>query len=71
MRAELLLSLLLALAGCSAGDGGISPDAKACLDKARAYYQRIGAYPKFSDGRDAEQVAAEHCSRSPRAFDGV
>lgn len=35
-----------------------------CMDRGREYYKEIGAYPKLSDGRDAEDVIYGMCSNA-------
>lgn len=42
-----------------------------CLTKGRAYFKEIGSWPKLSDGRDVEVVAAERCTNAGGAFDGI
>ena len=39
-----------------------------CVERGVQYFNEIEAWPMLSDGRDAEKVAAERCSRSPVAF---
>lgn len=43
-----------------------------CLENGIAYYKEIGSYPTLTsagmEGRMAEDVAAEKCSRSIQAF---
>ncbi len=68
MRAELLSILLFAATGCTA-DSNAALDS--CMANGRAYYRRMGQYPTFRDGRDAEYSAREHCERSAAAFDDV
>jgi len=42
-----------------------------CKLKGHAYFKEIGSWPRLSDGRDAEVVAAERCSNTTGAFDGT
>jgi hypothetical protein len=44
-------------------------DVEDCVNKGISYYQKIGSYPKLSDGRIAVDVARERCRNTPRAFD--
>lgn len=43
-------------------------DATACTIRGIAYFKSIDSWPKLSDGRDAGEVAADRCARSPLAF---
>jgi hypothetical protein len=68
------LSQLLRIAGiaiCAATQGCSSGDAAAfnsCLEKGRTYFQEVEAWPKLSDGRNAETVVIERCRRTDTAF---
>ena len=39
-----------------------------CEVRGKAYFSRIGAPQRQSDGRDAAEVIRERCERSPRSF---
>ena len=39
-----------------------------CEVRGKAYFSRIGAPKRQSDGRDAADVIRERCERSPRSF---
>lgn len=41
-----------------------------CLRRGRWYYEEIGSWPTFSDGRDAATATLDHCQRDPHTFDG-
>lgn len=66
MKKILILSVLVGLSGC----GGENKYDK-CVANGISYFKEIEAYPKLSDGRDAESVAKERCHRSRVAFGSV
>ena len=39
-----------------------------CEVRGVAYFRKIGAPQRMSDGRDAAEVIRERCERSPRSF---
>jgi hypothetical protein len=39
-----------------------------CEAQGRLYFREIGSYPTLSDGRSADTVTSERCSRSLSAF---
>ncbi len=45
-----------------------SPEFEACKSKGIAYFKEIEAWPRLSDGRDAETVVIERCNRTATAF---
>lgn len=55
----------LLVSGCSSAGG---EEYKACVEKGISYFKEIEAWPKLSDGRNAEAVAAERCQRTTGAF---
>lgn len=40
----------------------------ACTERGIRYFREIEAYPRLSNGRLAEEVAAERCGRTTTAF---
>jgi hypothetical protein len=42
-----------------------------CMRKGEVYHKRIGSWPLFSDGRQADVVANARCTATDRAFDGL
>ncbi|NOT77615.1 MAG: hypothetical protein HOP07_01280 [Bacteriovoracaceae bacterium] len=43
-------------------------DIDSCVQRGITYYKEIGSYPILSDGKNAETVAIEKCSRTTSAF---
>ena len=58
--------------GCGNADGTKASAVSACVENGIAYYKEIGSYPTLTsagmEGRSAEEVATEKCSRSALAF---
>lgn len=69
MKAVLaVVTMVTAVAGCGDSGGGSGGAVAACINRGIIYFKEIDAWPKLSDGRDAESVASERCNRTTTAF---
>lgn len=56
------------LYSCMSGSSERTAAYNQCIEKGKAYFKEIGSWPRLSDGRDAEVVAAQRCSNTHGAF---
>lgn len=68
----LLMAVFVTVSACGNADATKASAVSSCVENGIAYYKEIGSYPTLTsagmEGRRAEEVAAEKCSRSTLAF---
>ena len=68
MATRILALLLITSAACSSSGADDQAALDRCVSNGVAYFKEIGSYPTLSDGREAEDVAIDRCSRTTTAF---